>query len=83
MLSAYGIRDIIVCDKAGAIYTGRKNDMNPYKVALRKEPIREDQRQPVRGDEGAKVFLGLCPNIITPDDIRKMAKSRSSSPCQP
>jgi malate dehydrogenase (oxaloacetate-decarboxylating) len=76
MLSAYGIRDIIVCDKAGAIYAGRKNDMNPYKVVLSK---RTNPRK-IKGSlseamKGAKVFLGLSgPNIITPDDIRKMAK---------
>jgi malate dehydrogenase (oxaloacetate-decarboxylating) len=76
MLSAYGIRDIIVCDRAGAIYAGRKNDMNPYKVVLAK---RTNPRK-IRGSlseamKGAKVFLGLSgPNIITPEDIRKMAK---------
>ena len=76
MLSAYGIRDIIVCDKAGAIYAGRKNDMNPYKVSLSKRT----NPQNIKGSlsdamKGAKVFLGLSgPNIITPDDIRKMAK---------
>jgi malate dehydrogenase (oxaloacetate-decarboxylating) len=76
MLSAYGIRDIIVCDRAGAIYAGRKNDMNPYKVVLAK---RTNPRK-IKGSlseamKGAKVFLGLSgPNIITPEDIRKMAK---------
>ncbi|GAB4487126.1 MAG: NAD-dependent malic enzyme [Thermodesulfovibrionales bacterium] len=76
MLSAYGIRDIIVCDRAGAIYQGRKHDMNPYKTALAKttNPRR------VKGSlsdamSGAHVFLGLSgPNIVTAEEIRKMAK---------
>jgi len=34
MLSAYGIRDVVVCDRAGAIYKGRRQNMNPYKRAL-------------------------------------------------
>jgi malate dehydrogenase (oxaloacetate-decarboxylating) len=76
MLSAYGIRDIVVCDRAGAIYAGRKNDMNPYKVALAKRTNPRKIKGSLSGAmKGAKVFLGLSgPNIITPDDIKKMAR---------
>ncbi len=76
MLSAYGIRDIIVCDRAGTIYEGRKSDMNPYKKAL----ARKTNPRKVRGSiadalKGANVFLGLsAPNVISGDDILKMAK---------
>ncbi|MGD0280752.1 MAG: NAD-dependent malic enzyme [Dissulfurispiraceae bacterium] len=76
MLSAYGILDIIVCDRAGAIYEGRKSDMNPYKKAL----ARKTNPRKVRGSiadalKGANVFIGLsAPNVISGDDIRKMAK---------
>ena len=76
MLSAYGVKDIIVCDRAGTIYEGRKSDMNPYKKALAK---RTNPRK-VKGSisdamKGARVFLGLSvPNVITADDIRRMAK---------
>jgi malate dehydrogenase (oxaloacetate-decarboxylating) len=76
MLSAFGVRDIIVCDRAGAIYEGRKSDMNPYKKAL----ARKTNPRKVRGSitdalKGANVFLGLSvPNVISGDDIRKMAK---------
>lgn len=76
MLSAYGLKDIVVCDRAGAIYRGRRKDMNPYKTALagRTNPRR------VKGSladalRGANVFLGLSgPNIISGDDIRTMAR---------
>ncbi len=76
ILSAYGIRDIIVCDRAGAIYAGRKKDMNPYKKTLagRTNP------RGIKGSiadalKGADVFIGLSvPNVITPDDIRGMAE---------
>jgi len=76
MLAAYGIRDIIVCDRAGAIYTGRKNDMNPYKTALAKKTNpRKLKGSLSEALKGANVFLGLSgPNIVTPDDIRKMAR---------
>src|SRR5271157_301440 len=76
MLSEYGVRDIIVCDREGAIYEGRKSDMNPYKKALAKKT----NPRKVRGSiadalKGANVFLGLSvPNVISVDDIHKMAK---------
>lgn len=76
MLSAYGVRDIIVCDRGGAIYEGRKSDMNPYKKALAKTT----NPRKVRGSladalKGANVFIGLSvPNVISTDDIRRMAK---------
>jgi malate dehydrogenase (oxaloacetate-decarboxylating) len=76
MLAAYGIRDIIVCDRAGAIYRGRKNDMNPYKTALSKKTNpRRLKGSLAETLKGAHVFLGLSgPNIVTPGDIKKMAK---------
>jgi len=76
MLSAYGIRDVVICDKAGAIHAGRKNNMNPYKAVISKKT----NPRRVKGClsealKGANVFLGLSgPNIVTPEDIRKMAR---------
>ncbi|MEW6214865.1 MAG: NAD-dependent malic enzyme [Nitrospirota bacterium] len=76
MLSSYGIKDIIVCDRAGTIYEGRRQDMTPYKRTLAK---RTNPRK-VKGSisdamEGADIFIGLSsPNIITPDDIKRMSK---------
>ncbi|HEX8950113.1 MAG TPA: NAD-dependent malic enzyme [Dissulfurispiraceae bacterium] len=76
MISSYGVRDIVVCDRAGAIYDGRREDMNPYKRALAK---RTNPRK-VKGSisdalKNAHVFVGLsAPNVITPDDVKRMAK---------
>ena len=76
MLLSFGIKDIIVCDSNGAVYKGRRQDMNPYKRTLAK--ITNPRK--IRGGisdamKGADVFIGLSvPNIITPDDIRKMSK---------
>jgi malate dehydrogenase (oxaloacetate-decarboxylating) len=76
MLSTYGVREIIVCDRAGAIYAGRKEDMNPYKVLLSKKTNPAKQKGPLSEVlKGANIFIGLSgPNIVTPDDIRKMAR---------
>ncbi|MBZ0155929.1 MAG: NAD-dependent malic enzyme [Alphaproteobacteria bacterium] len=76
MLSAFGIRDIVVCDRAGALYKGRRTNMNPYKKTL----ARVTNPRKVKGSigdalKGADAFLGLsAPNVISPDDVRSMAK---------
>jgi len=76
MLSAYGLKDIIVCDRTGAIYHGRKQHMNPYKKLLAKKTNpRRIKGSLIDALTGANVFIGLSgPNVIAADDIRKMAK---------
>lgn len=76
ILLASGVRDIIVCDKSGAVYRGRKQDMNPSKRELAKITNPRMVKGSI-GDamRGANVFIGVsAPNIVTADDIRKMAK---------
>lgn len=76
MLAAYGVKDIIVCDRAGAIYLGRKQDMNPYKIEIAKRTNPRKVKGAVSDAmKGANVFLGLAaPNTITANDIKKMAR---------
>ena len=75
MLLSHCIGDVIVCDRLGAIYSGRKKDMNPHKRAL----ARYTNPRRIKGTisdamKGADIFIGLsAPNIITADDIRGMA----------
>ncbi|RJQ47029.1 MAG: NAD-dependent malic enzyme [Nitrospiraceae bacterium] len=76
ILLSFGIRDIIVCDRHGAVYHGRRQDMDPHKRMLAKAT----NPRKIKGSisdamHGASVFIGLsAPNIITPDDIRRMSK---------
>jgi len=76
ILLAYGARDIIVCDRTGALYEGRKKGMHPSNRALAK--MTNPRR--IRGCiadamKGADVFIGLsAPNVISLDDIRRMVK---------
>lgn len=76
MLISYGIKDVTVCDRHGAIYPERKKDMNLYK----RELARITNPRGIKGSisetmRGADVFIGLsAPNIITPDDIKGMSK---------
>jgi malate dehydrogenase (oxaloacetate-decarboxylating) len=70
-----GISSLIVCDRQGAIYRGRQEDMNTMKqwiadhtnAAIIKGSIHE-------AIEGRDVFIGVsAPAVITSDDIRRMA----------
>lgn len=78
MLSAYGIKDIIVCDRSGTLYRGRRQRMNPYKKIL----AGKTNPRNVRGNisdalKGADVFIGLSgPNIVSVEDLKKMSKGR-------
>lgn len=70
-----GVKDIVVCDRSGALDAGMKQT-NRYKRALAK--LTNPRR--VKGSisdamKGADVFIGVSgPNVITGDDIRRMAK---------
>ncbi len=76
MLIAAGVRNVIGCDRAGAIYTGRHANMNASKeeYAAYTNPSQE------RGSlsevlRGADLFLGLSgPNLIGEEELISMAK---------
>ena len=76
MLAAYGVKDIIVCDRRGTIFAGRKQDMNPYKAEIaRKTNPRKVKGALADALKGAHIFLGLAgPNTVTPDDLRTMGR---------
>jgi malate dehydrogenase (oxaloacetate-decarboxylating) len=71
-----GVTNIIGCDTTGAIYEGRKENMNWVKdwYARNTNP---DKKHGTIHDviKGADVFLGLsAPGTITVDDLKAMAK---------
>jgi malate dehydrogenase (oxaloacetate-decarboxylating) len=73
MLLAAGVRDLIGCDRQGALYPGRP-EMGPWKAefAERTNP----ERFVGTADEalaGADVFIGLSgPGAVTPDGVASM-----------
>ncbi len=75
LLLAYGVKNVIVCDRKGAIYEGRKG-LNPYKEALAKETNPFKKKGSLKEVlKGAKVFIGLsAPNLLTREDIKTMAE---------
>jgi malate dehydrogenase (oxaloacetate-decarboxylating) len=75
ILSAAGARYVIVCDRAGAIYAGRTEDMNAYKARLAESTNPDKQRGSLRDVlRQADVFIGLSgPGVISASDIAAMA----------
>ncbi len=71
-----GVRNIIGCDRAGAIYLGRTNDMNPTKERYAQN-TNPERRQGTLSQvlEGADFFLGVsAPRLLNAEDIKRMAK---------
>ena len=75
MLLALGARDIVVCDRRGAIYAGREG------VAGHKAELAElTNPRGVRGElagamRGADVFIGVSgARLVTPEMVRSMAE---------
>ena len=76
MLMEFGVGDVVLCDRVGAIYEGRAAHMNPYK----EEIARRSNREGGRGDlartmAGKHVFIGVSgPGLVTSAMVRSMAK---------
>jgi len=75
LLHGYGIRDIVVCDKHGAIYDGRIENMNMEKqwIALNTNSSKKrgDIKEVIR-DCDVLIVLSAA-NVLSSDDVRKMA----------
>ncbi|MBM3223330.1 MAG: NAD-dependent malic enzyme [Candidatus Tectomicrobia bacterium] len=71
-----GVRNIIGCDTAGAIYKGRTANMNFMKDWYAEHTNPEGEKGSLRDViEGADVFVGLSgPNTLTVEMVRKMGK---------
>ncbi len=77
LLLKYGAKNIVVCDKHGAIYEGREEDMNKYKEEIAKITNREGINGSLKkAIEGADVFIGLSvANVLGEDDVKKMSSN--------
>ncbi len=74
LLMQTGLRNVILCDRTGAIYEGRDN-LNPIKEEMSKVSNRLMKKGGL-GDviEGADVFIGVSgPGILTHQMVSKMA----------
>ena len=76
LLLSAGAKDVILCDRNGAIYSGREKGMNPVKeeMALVTNP-RRVQGPLSEAVKGADAFIGVSsPGVLTTDMVRTMAK---------
>ncbi len=75
LLTRAGVKRLVVCDRAGAIYRYRPERMNWAKAYVAKETNHEQRRGSLASMlTGADVFIGLSSgNIVTEEMVRDMA----------
>ena len=76
LLLSAGAKNVTLCDRCGAIYTGRPQGMNPAKeeIAAITNPggCKGSLADALRG---ADVFIGVsAPGLVTPEMVRSMAE---------
>ncbi len=76
LLLSAGVADVLLCDRRGAIYSGRKDDMNPFKDEIasftNKAGLKGKLADVVRD---ADVFIGVSQaGALTQDMVRSMAE---------
>ncbi len=76
IVMAAGVRNIIGCDQAGALYRGRTGHMNWVKDWYAQNTNPDGEKGTVHDIiKGADVFLGLSvPGVINVEDIKNMAE---------
>ena len=75
LLISMGLRDVILCDRKGAIYKGRE-DLNEEKIEMA-EITNQKLEKGTLADVlvGADVFIGVsAPGCVTPEMVKSMAK---------
>ena len=75
IIMAAGVANIIGCDQSGAIYRGRRENMNWVKDWYAQNTNQNEEKGTVHEViKGADVFLGLSvPGVINVEDVQKMA----------
>ena len=76
LLFTAGFKNVTLCDRKGAIYEGRTENMNPVKVEMSKI-TNPDKRQGSLADVivGADAFIGVsAPGSLTTEMVKTMAK---------
>ncbi len=75
LLLSAGAKDVVLCDRRGAIYTGRAEGMNAAKEELAAITNPDGCRGSLADAlKGADVFIGVsAPGLVTPEMVRSMA----------
>ncbi|MCR5032368.1 MAG: NADP-dependent malic enzyme [Lachnospiraceae bacterium] len=75
LLIALGLKNVIMCDRQGAIYEGREN-LNSEKIEMAKITNRDKKAGTLEEVlKGADVFIGVsAPGCVTEEMVKSMAK---------
>lgn len=78
IVMAAGVKNIVGCDTTGALYNGRKENMNWVKDWFARNTNPDNEQGTVHDVlKGADVFFGLsAPGTINVDDLKTMNKDR-------
>ena len=73
LLMTLGLKDVILCDRTGAIYEGREN-LNPIKESIAKVTNRSFTKGTLKDAlVGADIFIGVsAPGVLTAEMIKTM-----------
>ncbi|MFR5875875.1 MAG: NADP-dependent malic enzyme [Eubacterium sp.] len=73
LLMTLGLKDVILCDRTGAIYEGREK-LNPAKEAIAKITNREMTKGSLKDAvKGTDIFIGVsAPGVLTEEMIKTM-----------
>ena len=76
LLLTAGVKNVILCDRKGAIYEGRAEGMNPVKEEMAKVTNLEKKSGSLADMlVGADVFIGVsAPGMVTPEMVKTMNK---------
>lgn len=76
LILSYGVKNVIMCDRTGAIYEGRQKGMNPYKEEMAKLTNFEHKEGSLEDVVvGADVFIGVsAPGSLTTEMVKTMNK---------
>ena len=76
LLLTAGVKNVILCDRKGAIYEGRAEGMNPVKEEMAKVTNLEKKSGSLAEMlVGADVFIGVsAPGMVTPEMVKTMNK---------
>ena len=76
LLLSWGVKDVIMCDRSGAIYEGRPDHMNPAKDEMAKLTNRRKRKGSLADViRSADVFIGVsAPGVLTTEMVATMEK---------
>jgi malate dehydrogenase (oxaloacetate-decarboxylating) len=76
LLMKEGAKNIVACDRAGALYAGRKQNMNSMKEWFAKHTNPKKMKGSIADAlQGADVFIGLSgPGVVSLKDLKGMAR---------